>query len=40
LLGTEIANGQRRMNELAVIIGHFEFLKTALITRFPDLKLL
>jgi hypothetical protein len=40
LLGTEIANGQRRMNELALIIGHFEFLKTALITRFPDLKLL
>jgi hypothetical protein len=39
LLGTEIANGQRRLNELAVIIGHFEFLKTALITRFPDLKL-
>jgi hypothetical protein len=40
LLGTEIENGQRRMNELAVIIGHFEFLKTTLITRFPDLKLL
>jgi hypothetical protein len=39
LLGTEIANGQRRMNELAVIIGHFEFLKTSLVTRFPDLKL-
>jgi hypothetical protein len=39
LLGTEIANGQRRMNELAAVIGHFEFLKTALITRFPDLKL-
>jgi len=27
------------MNELAVIIGHFQFLKTALITRFADLKL-
>jgi hypothetical protein len=39
LLGTEIANGQRRLNELGVIIGHFKFLKTALITRFPDLKL-
>jgi hypothetical protein len=39
LLGTEIANGQRRLNELAVTIGHFQFLKTALLTRFPDLKL-
>jgi hypothetical protein len=39
LLGTEIANGQRRLNELAVTIGHFKFLKTALLTRFPDLKL-
>jgi len=39
LLGTEIANGQRRLNELAVTIGHFQFLKTALHTRFPDLKL-
>ena len=39
LLGTEIANGQRRMNELAMIIGHFQFLRTELITRFPDLKL-
>jgi hypothetical protein len=39
LLGTEIANGQRRLNELGVTIGHFKFLKTALITRFPDIKL-
>lgn len=39
LLGTEIANGQRRLNELEATIGHFQFLKTALITRFPDLKL-
>jgi len=39
LLGAEIANGQRRLNELAVNIGHFQFLKTALLTRFPDLKL-
>jgi hypothetical protein len=37
LLGTEIANGQRRLNELGVIIGHFQFLKIALITRFPNL---
>jgi hypothetical protein len=39
LLGAEIANGQRRLNELGATIGHFQFLKTALITRFPDLKL-
>jgi hypothetical protein len=39
LLGTEIANGQRRLNELDVAITHFKFLQTALITRFPDLKL-
>jgi hypothetical protein len=39
LLGTEIANGQRRLNKLDVAITHFKFLQTALITRFPDLKL-
>jgi predicted nucleic acid-binding Zn-ribbon protein len=38
LLNTEIANGQRRLNELERTIGHFQFLKTALKTRFPDLK--
>jgi len=39
LLNTEIKNGQRRLTELGLTIGHFQFLKTALITRFPDLKL-
>ena len=39
LLDAEIASGQRRLNELGVTIGHFQFLKTALLTRFPDLKL-
>jgi len=38
LLGAEIANGQRRLNELKEAIGHFQFLKVALITRFPGLK--
>jgi hypothetical protein len=38
LLNTEIANGQRRLNELGVTIGHFQFLKTALITKFPDFE--
>jgi hypothetical protein len=37
-LGTEIKNGQRRLSELETTIGHFQFLKTALITRFPDLR--
>ena len=36
LLGTEIAEGQRRLNELGMTIGHIQFLKTALVTRFPD----
>ena len=39
LLGIEIANGERRLTELGATVGHFQFLKTALITRFPDLKL-
>jgi hypothetical protein len=39
LLGAEIANGQRRLNELGITIGHFQFLKTELLTRFPDLEL-
>jgi hypothetical protein len=39
MLGAEIANGQRRLSELAVTIGHFQFLKTALITRFSQFKL-
>ncbi|MFL5238646.1 MAG: hypothetical protein ACJ8EL_13770 [Rhizomicrobium sp.] len=39
LLNTEITNGQRRLNQLEVTIGHFQFLKTALITRFPDHKI-
>jgi hypothetical protein len=39
LLGTEIATGQKRLNELDVAITHFKFLQTDLMTRFPDLKL-
>jgi hypothetical protein len=38
LLSKELANGQRRLSELAVTVGHFQFLKTALLTRFPDFK--
>ncbi|ANW05842.1 hypothetical protein [Bradyrhizobium icense] len=39
LLGNEIAEGQRRLNELEVTIKHIQFLKTALVTRFPDFGL-
>jgi hypothetical protein len=39
LLGTEIAEGQRRLSELANTIGHFQFLKTALLTRFSQYRL-
>jgi uncharacterized alpha-E superfamily protein len=38
LFGTEIANGQRRLKELASEITHFKFLKAAALTRFPDFK--
>ncbi|HEY8332244.1 MAG TPA: hypothetical protein VIQ05_00495 [Tardiphaga sp.] len=38
LFEREIANGQRRLHELAVSIPHFKFLKTALLTRFPNYK--
>ncbi|MBI5128560.1 MAG: hypothetical protein HZA66_03895 [Rhodopseudomonas palustris] len=35
-LNADIANGERRLRELEVSIGHFKFLRTALATRFPD----
>ena len=38
LFGTEIANGQRRIKELATAITHFKFLKAATLSRFSDLK--
>jgi hypothetical protein len=38
LFGTEILNGQRRLKELANTITHFKFLKTAILSRFPDFK--
>lgn len=39
LLGNQIASGQRRLNELATAIGHFGFLRTALLSRFSEFKL-
>ena len=38
LFGSEIANGQRRLGELATAITHFKFLKAATLSRFPDYK--
>ena len=38
LFSSEISNGQRRLKELANSITHFKFLKTAILSRFPDLK--
>ena len=38
LFSTEISNGQRRLKELANEITHFKFLKTAVLSRFPDFK--
>ena len=35
----EIASGQWRLSELAVTIGHFQLLRTAVLTRFPKLNL-
>lgn len=35
LFGNEIANGQRRLQELASSITHFKFLKAAVRSRFP-----
>ena len=36
VLETEMVNGDRRLKELALMIGHFKFLKAALLSRFPD----
>ena len=38
LFSTEISNGQRRLKELGTTITHFKFLKTAIMSRFPDFK--
>jgi hypothetical protein len=38
LFSSEISNGQRRLKELASSITHFKFLKTAIMSRFPDFK--
>jgi len=36
LFDTEMITGQRRLDELAKLIGHFKFLRAAALSRFPD----
>jgi hypothetical protein len=38
LFDVEIANGQRRLEELSTMLGHLKFMRAALLSRFPDLK--
>jgi hypothetical protein len=38
LLSVEICNAERRLNELADTIAHYQSLKTAMLTKFPDLS--
>jgi hypothetical protein len=38
LFDNEISNGQRRLQELAVTISHFKFLRAAMLSRFPDFR--
>ncbi len=38
LFDLEISNGQRRLQQLSEMIVHFRFLRTVLLSRFPDLK--
>ena len=38
LFDKEISSGQRRLQELALTISHFRFLKAATLSRFPDFK--
>ena len=38
LFDSEVANGQRRLKEVATMTGHLKFMKAALLSRFPDLK--
>ncbi|AWM04520.1 hypothetical protein [Bradyrhizobium amphicarpaeae] len=38
LFAADISNGQRRLKELASSIAHLKFVKTAMLTRFPNFK--
>jgi hypothetical protein len=36
LFNSEISNGERRLSELATMISHLRFIKSAMLTRFSD----
>ena len=38
LFSAEISNGQRRLKELAGTIAHFNFMKAAILSWFPEYK--
>jgi hypothetical protein len=38
LFAADISNGQRRLKELANTIAHLRFIRTAMLTRFPNLR--
>ncbi|MCK1521670.1 hypothetical protein [Bradyrhizobium sp. 17] len=38
LFAADISNGQRRLKKLANTIAHLRFIRTAMLTRFPNLK--
>jgi hypothetical protein len=38
LFAADIANGQRRLKELANTITHLKFVKAVMLTRFPDFR--
>ena len=39
LFGSEISIGEGRLQSLAAPIGHFKFLRAAVLSRFPDYKM-
>ncbi|MCK1369458.1 hypothetical protein [Bradyrhizobium sp. 62] len=38
LFAADISNGQRRLKELRATVSHLKFIKTAMLTRFPEYK--
>ena len=38
LLEAEISSGERRLEELTIVITHLEFIKAAVLSRFGDYK--
>lgn len=38
IFAADISNGQRRLKELTATVSHLKFIKTAMLTRFPEYK--